>query len=70
MDSTTVILLVGMVLVIGVLLAVRIMQRIGRFREDLYYINLEIHRSTGEERNYWKREKRRLWLSLLPFYRR
>ena len=34
---------------------------------ELKYINCEIHRNTGAERQYWIRKKRRLWLSLIPF---
>jgi len=31
------------------------------------YINNEIKRSTGIEKSYWIRQKRRIWLSLIPF---
>lgn len=31
------------------------------------YIKTEIARSTGREKKYWKKELRKLWLSLLPF---
>ena len=68
-DSITVILLVAIVLVLGGLFTARVVQRIRMFREDLYYIELEISRSIGEEKKHWVREKRRLWLSVLPFYR-
>ena len=44
--------------------------KISEFSHELDYINREIGRTTGGEQRYWKREKRRLWLSLLPFYRR
>ena len=37
------------------------------FSQELKYLNCEIRRSTGEERKYWIRQRRRLWLSLLPF---
>ena len=37
------------------------------FSKELRYIRFEIARNTGEERAYWISEKRRLWLSLLPF---
>ena len=42
--------------------------KIHGFIRQLHYINREIGRTTGREQRYWKREKRRLWLSLLPFY--
>ena len=44
--------------------------KIRDFTHELNYINREIGRTTGGEQRYWKQEKRRLWLSLLPFYRR
>ena len=37
------------------------------FTQELKYINCEIGRSEGERRRYWKKKRRRLWLSLLPF---
>lgn len=43
--------------------------KIDGFCHELDYINQEIRRTTGGEQEYWKRERRRLWLSLLPFYR-
>lgn len=39
------------------------------FRRELDYLNSEINRSQGEERQYWLWQRRELWLSLLPFYR-
>ena len=44
--------------------------KINDFTHELDYINREIRRTTGGEQRYWKQEKRCLWLSLLPFYRR
>ena len=40
---------------------------INDFSSELRYLNSEIGRTTGGERRYWKRQKRRLWLSLIPF---
>ena len=40
------------------------------FRHELKYIKMEIRRSAGKERRYWLHEKKKLWLSLIPFYRR
>jgi hypothetical protein len=37
---------------------------------ELYCIDQKINCTTGGEQEFWKREKQRLWLSLLPFYRR
>lgn len=40
---------------------------IKEFSQELEYINMEIERTEGSERRYWRRRKRRLWLSLIPF---
>lgn len=37
------------------------------FARELTYLNCEIRRAEGQERKYWLRKRRRLWLSLLPF---
>ena len=37
------------------------------FRRELKYLNDEIGRNSGQERERWIRRRRRLWLSLLPF---
>lgn len=58
------------ILFFAVFLLVGLVMKINEFSHELEYINREIERTTGGEQRYWKREKRRLWLSLLPFYRR
>lgn len=42
---------------------------INDFSRELKYINCEIHRTSGSERRYWIRKRRKLWLSLIPFIR-
>ena len=37
------------------------------FSRELRYLNREIKRTSGREREYWVRRKRKLWRSLLPF---
>lgn len=39
------------------------------FYDELQKINIEIARTTGAERLFWRREKRRVWRLLIPFYR-
>ena len=39
------------------------------FSSELRYLNNEIGRTDGSERRYWKRQTRRLWLSIIPFVR-
>lgn len=40
---------------------------INEFSSELRYLNSEIGRTTGAERRYYIRKRRRLWLSLIPF---
>lgn len=35
------------------------------YKQQLYYINLEIRRSEKKEQEYWKKEKRTLWYRVL-----
>ena len=65
-----IILLVIMALFVFVFLVVGLAVKISAFSREREYINTEIERTTGAERRHWEREKRRLWLSLLPFYKR
>lgn len=66
--NSVLLVIIGLPAAIGILTA--IVMRLDRFSRELQYIKLEIGRTRGAERKYWKRKKRRLWLSLLPFYRR
>ena len=66
--------LVGLlaVVVIGgllVLMLIGFVEWMMNFRRELDYLQAEINRTEGAEQKYWKRQKRTLWLSLLPFYR-
>ena len=38
------------------------------FRRELRYINMEIQRNTGREREHWIKRKKRLKRSILPFF--
>ena len=42
-------------------------QFLNDFSHELKYLNSEIGRTSGEERRYWIRRIRQLWLSLIPF---
>ena len=42
-------------------------QFLNDFSQGLKYLNNEIGRTSGEERQYWIRRRRQLWLSLIPF---
>lgn len=66
--DTALYILVGIIVVfflIGFL--VWFAQRVNDFSHELRYLNNEIGRTEGEEREHWIRQRRRLWLSLIPF---
>ena len=60
--------LIGTIVVIfSVLLLVGLASFINDFSQELKYLNNEIGRTTGAERRHYIRQRRRLWLSLIPF---
>ena len=60
-DPTTVMLLVIVVGIVAALLLGIVITKFLKFRHELMIINMEISRTTGKEREYWKKEKRKLW---------
>ena len=70
LNAFTNVLLAMVIAFFVIVLLVGLTMRINSFSHDLKHLNIEIGRTEGAEREYWKREKRRLWLSLLPFFRR
>lgn len=70
LDPTTTVLLVILILIFATLFIALLVSKLSKFKHDLDIYNMEISRTTGAERQHWKRERRRLWLSLLPFFRR
>ena len=69
-DITIIIILALIILFVSSLLLVGLAVKLNEFFRERDYIEREIRRTTGAEQRHWKREKRRLWLTLLPFYRR
>ena len=57
--------IIGFFLLIGLLFGLA--QFLNDFMSELRYLNNEIGRTDGEERKHWIRQRRRLWLSLIPF---
>ena len=64
------VMIVVFVLVIALPIICYFVKYICDFKDELDYINMEIYRTVGDERRYWQKEKKKLWLSLIPFYRR
>lgn len=62
--------IIGIVVaVVLISLLIRLIVFIYDFSSELYYLNIEIERTEGEERSWYIRQRRRLWLSLIPFVR-
>lgn len=66
LNAYYIILWIFCILIACVLLVFAVLNLIS-FVQELKYLNREIARSTGHERQYWLRRKRRLLLSLIPF---
>ncbi len=66
--SSEMMLLLGIIAFVCLLIAARLALFIRSFRKELNYIEEELKRTTGAERERWKRARKRLWLSLIPFY--
>ena len=66
--NIVIIALVGLlVLVFALPFLLRFAQFLNDFTQELKYLNVEIRRTSGKERKYWIRRRRKLWLSLIPF---
>ena len=61
-------LLMGIMAFVAVLIVARISLFFRSFKKELHYINGEIDRTVGGEHERWKRARKRLYLSLIPFY--
>ncbi len=70
MNSTNIVILIlmGGFLLVGLLTS--LVRWITGFQRELRYLNMEIRRTEGREQRHYRREKRRLLLSWLPFFRR
>lgn len=68
-DILTVVAAVVLIVFFLALIGYGLITGVRRFWEELRYINLELERASPREREKWLRRRRRLWLSLLPFYR-
>lgn len=53
----------------GFALTVKFAMWLNGFISERNYLNNEIGRTVGSEQRYWKRRRRRLWLSIIPFVR-
>ena len=68
-DASVTVLAVVCGTVVAVCLIAVLVARAGGFFAELRYLNMEIGRTRGRERKHWKRKRRRLFLSLIPFAR-
>ena len=68
-DITTIALIAAISVIFGILMLVGLIGFFMEFTAKRRYIKMEIHRTDGMERVYWKRELRRHYLSIIPFVR-
>ena len=66
-DLDAVLLIVMAVAVMAILIIAKVLEFISDFAGELRYLNNEIRRAVGKDRMHWVRQRRRLWLSLIPF---
>ena len=66
-DNGAYILLVILVIFFLVLLVFGAVSGLRSFSQELKILNCEIRRTRGAERKHYIRQRRRLWLSLIPF---
>ena len=59
--------IIVIVVLVIIALAIKIVFFFKHFSDELKYINIEIERTEGAERKHWKKRKRKLLLSLIPF---
>ena len=59
------IIIIAVLAILGLMVALS--SFLSAFSRELRYLNREIKRTSGREREYWVRRKRKLWRSLLPF---
>lgn len=61
--------LIGVAITIAVILFMALfVPWLRDFRRELRYINMEIQRNEGREREHWIKRKKRLKRSILPFF--
>lgn len=61
-------LMIGAIAVIVLLVLLFSLARlVTDFSAELRLLNIEINRTEGAEREHYLRQRRRLWLSLIPF---
>lgn len=49
------------------LFLLNVLMKFQEFKKELRILKIEISRTVGRERKYWKRKRWKLWVSLLPF---
>ncbi len=54
-------------LIIGLFVVVSVIQHFITISQEIQRINIEIKRTHGSEKRHWKKKKRRLLWSILPF---
>lgn len=65
----TYVLIGVMAVLVVILLIIFFVNWLSEFEQELKYINNEINRTEGREKKHWQKQRRRLFLSIIPFIR-
>ncbi len=66
-ENDLIILLIFAFVVILFIVTAGLIDFVNSFSRELRYINNEIGHTEGAANRYWRRRRRRLWISLFPF---
>lgn len=61
---------IGIIICVFIFLfSVKLVLSLNGFIEELKYLNSEIDRTDGNERKFWIQQRKKLWLSLILFFK-
>ena len=67
LDSELSFLILALIIIVLAIFIFGIIPSMLEFLQELRYLNSEIRRAKGSDIKRWRRKRRKLWLSLLPF---
>ena len=66
-DSPSYLIAIGVCVIVAIIL-IWVIVRVNKVQQQMIYINSEIERTSGREQRYWRKVKKRMYLSIIPFY--
>ena len=68
-DKTAIVLWIIVIAIMALLVFFHYLDWFKEFKSELRYLKIEITRTKGRERKHWKRKKKKILLSALPFFK-